>query len=243
MVPAPRDGMVRSVHRTDGRLYARMPSRGPEAGMGEVAAGRVSARPIGVGVIGSGWMGHVHARAYPRLRHHSRTCRRPRPGRGRRPGPRRPGGRRAVRLRRRRPPTGATCSPTPQVEAVSVTAPNFLHREIGVAVAEAGKHLWIEKPVGLTADDALRWRAAVARRRGAGHGRLQLPAPRRPSPGPRTDRGRRDRAPPTPGAAASATTPPTRAARSPGAIPVARRPRGARRPGLARASTWSGPAR
>ena len=37
---------------------------------------------------------------------------------------------------------------------MSITAPNFLHREIGVAVAEAGKHLWIEKPVGLTADDA-----------------------------------------------------------------------------------------
>src|SRR5215204_5733047 len=42
----------------------------------------------------------------------------------------------------------------PRVEAVSVTAPNFLHREIGVAVAQAGKHLWIEKPVGLTTDDA-----------------------------------------------------------------------------------------
>jgi predicted dehydrogenase len=45
--------------------------------------------------------------------------------------------------------------------AVSVTAPNFLHREIGVAVAEAGKHLWIEKPVGLTAADAVAVRDAV----------------------------------------------------------------------------------
>ena len=40
------------------------------------------------------------------------------------------------------------------MRAVSVTAPNFLHREIGVAMAEAGKHVWIEKPVGLTAEDA-----------------------------------------------------------------------------------------
>jgi predicted dehydrogenase len=40
------------------------------------------------------------------------------------------------------------------VQAVSITAPNFLHREIGVALARAGKHIWIEKPVGLTADDA-----------------------------------------------------------------------------------------
>jgi len=42
----------------------------------------------------------------------------------------------------------------PAVRAVSVTAPNFLHREIGAAVAAAGKHLWIEKPVGLSAADA-----------------------------------------------------------------------------------------
>jgi predicted dehydrogenase len=42
----------------------------------------------------------------------------------------------------------------PDVAAVSITAPNFLHREIGVAMAKAGKHIWIEKPVGLSADDA-----------------------------------------------------------------------------------------
>jgi predicted dehydrogenase len=38
--------------------------------------------------------------------------------------------------------------------AVSITAPNFLHREIGVAMGQAGKHLWIEQPVGLTSHDA-----------------------------------------------------------------------------------------
>ncbi len=47
------------------------------------------------------------------------------------------------------------------MEAVSVTAPNFLHREIGTAVAAAGKHLWIEKPVGLSAADATAVRDAV----------------------------------------------------------------------------------
>ncbi|MGW1239213.1 Gfo/Idh/MocA family protein [Streptomyces bobili] len=51
----------------------------------------------------------------------------------------------------------------PRVGAVSVTAPNFLHREIGVAMAAAGKHLWIEKPVGLTADDARAVADAVAK--------------------------------------------------------------------------------
>jgi predicted dehydrogenase len=36
----------------------------------------------------------------------------------------------------------------PEVDVVSICAPNMLHREIGVAAAEAGKPFWIEKPVG-----------------------------------------------------------------------------------------------
>ncbi|GID96668.1 oxidoreductase [Amorphoplanes digitatis] len=42
----------------------------------------------------------------------------------------------------------------PRVRAVSIAAPNFLHREIGAGLARAGKHIWIEKPVGLDAADA-----------------------------------------------------------------------------------------
>jgi predicted dehydrogenase len=53
----------------------------------------------------------------------------------------------------------------PRVEAVSVTAPNFLHREIGATLARAGKHIWIEKPVGLSTDDA---RAVAEAVEGAG---------------------------------------------------------------------------
>jgi predicted dehydrogenase len=48
----------------------------------------------------------------------------------------------------------------PAVEAVSVTAPNFLHCEIGVAMAQAGKHTWIEKPVGPRRTPARRERPA-----------------------------------------------------------------------------------
>jgi predicted dehydrogenase len=36
----------------------------------------------------------------------------------------------------------------PDVEIVSICAPNFLHAEIGRAAAAAGKTFWIEKPVG-----------------------------------------------------------------------------------------------
>ena len=69
----------------------------------------------------------------------------------------------------------------PRVQAVSITAPNFLHREIGVAMAEAGKHIWIEKPVGLTTDDARAVADAVARGRRAGRGRASTTATRPPS--------------------------------------------------------------
>jgi predicted dehydrogenase len=51
----------------------------------------------------------------------------------------------------------------PQVRAVSITAPNFLHRAIGAAMAGAGKHIWVEKPVGLSAADARAVADAVAR--------------------------------------------------------------------------------
>lgn len=36
----------------------------------------------------------------------------------------------------------------PDVDVVSICAPNFLHAEIGIAAAKAGKAFWIEKPVG-----------------------------------------------------------------------------------------------
>ena len=38
----------------------------------------------------------------------------------------------------------------PEVEAVSICAPNFLHRDFAVAAARAGKPFWIEKPMGVS---------------------------------------------------------------------------------------------
>lgn len=51
----------------------------------------------------------------------------------------------------------------PEVEVVSICAPNMIHREVGVAAAEAGKPFWIEKPVGRGLDDTTAVAAAVAR--------------------------------------------------------------------------------
>ena len=118
---------------------------------------------IGVAVIGFGWMGLVHTRAYARLVHHF---------------PHVPLVPRLVAVAdevagRAEEAAGqfgfaaATLDwrdvvADPAVDAVSITAPNFLHREIGVAVAGAGKHIWIEKPVGLTTADAVAVTAAAA---------------------------------------------------------------------------------
>lgn len=36
----------------------------------------------------------------------------------------------------------------PDIDIVSICSPNFLHKEMGIAAAKAGKAFWIEKPVG-----------------------------------------------------------------------------------------------
>ncbi len=120
-------------------------------------------RAIGVGVIGAGWLGDVHARAWGRLRHHY-------PDLDVAPvfaavADSVQGARDAAVRRHGFAATHADWRDLladPAVDVVSVTAPNAVHREIGVAVANAGKHLWIEKPVGLSADDARAVADAVA---------------------------------------------------------------------------------
>jgi predicted dehydrogenase len=42
----------------------------------------------------------------------------------------------------------------PEVKAVSIATPDFAHREIAVAAAEAGKHILVEKPLATTVEDA-----------------------------------------------------------------------------------------
>ncbi|AZG48474.1 Gfo/Idh/MocA family protein [Gordonia insulae] len=113
-----------------------------------------------VGIIGFGWMGRAHAQAYARVRHHYPQLT---------PVPKlmviadEVTDRAAEAAAQFEVPSTVAdwrqVVEDPTIAAVSVTAPNFLHREIGCAVASAGKHLWIEKPVGLSADDA----RAVAR--------------------------------------------------------------------------------
>ena len=42
----------------------------------------------------------------------------------------------------------------PDIAAVSIATPDFAHREIAVAAAQAGKHILVEKPLATTVEDA-----------------------------------------------------------------------------------------
>jgi predicted dehydrogenase len=126
----------------------------------------VTRADLGVAVAGFGWMGRVHTQAYARVVHHYPQL----PVRPVLVGVADEAPGRAVDAAAQFGFTTATedwreLAADPAIQAVSVTAPNFLHREIGSGLAAAGKHIWIEKPVGLTADDA---RAVAAAVRGAG---------------------------------------------------------------------------
>ena len=106
-------------------------------------------KQIGIGLISVGWMGKVHSRAYdaipvvypelgitPRLVIAADT--------------------EPSRAEYAKDVLGYAESTLdyhdvlahPDVDVVSICAPNFLHAEIGIAAAKAGKAFWIEKPVG-----------------------------------------------------------------------------------------------
>ena len=120
---------------------------------------------LGVGLISVGWMGKLHTRAYqavpvvypelglrPRLVHAADSA------------PDRAGYARDVLGYERSGTDYRDVLADPDVDVVSICAPNHIHREIGIAAAEAGKPFWIEKPVGRnareTGDVAVAARAA-----------------------------------------------------------------------------------
>ena len=109
-------------------------------------------RTLGVGVIAFGWMGRLHARGYRSL-----SERYPELGvrcelvscadtvaKNRDEAVAGFGFARAVADYRE-------LLADPEVEVVSICAPNFLHHEIALAAVAAGKPFWIEKPMGVSA--------------------------------------------------------------------------------------------
>jgi predicted dehydrogenase len=123
-------------------------------------------RTIGIGVIGMGWMGEVHSRAYraildrfadsgiqPRLV----VCADAVEARAQ-AAQKRFGFERYVTDWRE-------VIADPEVEAVDITAPNGMHLEINQAAAQAGKHILCEKPVGKEPGETIA-SAAAAREAG-----------------------------------------------------------------------------
>ena len=123
-------------------------------------------KPVGIGVIGLGWMGQAHSRSFLRLPTlFDDRCYQPR----------------LVACAdnvaaRRDQALGAFgfASATDdwrqvvdddQVDVVVITAPNMLHEELCVSTAEVGKAIFCEKPVGGTPEQTVRI-AAAARRAG-----------------------------------------------------------------------------
>ncbi|WP_156342889.1 Gfo/Idh/MocA family protein [Devosia sp. A16] len=116
---------------------------------------------IGVGLIGTGYMGKCHALAWNGVK--------PVFGDGPRP--------RLVHLAEVSPELAARRAEEfgfekstsdwraliadPEVEVVSVTTPNAFHAEMAIVALEAGKHVWCEKPMAVGFADAERMVAAA----------------------------------------------------------------------------------
>src|SRR6266516_5465094 len=118
-----------------------------------------SRRDVGVGLISVGWMGKLHTRAYqampsvyPELGLKCRLVI------AADTAPDRVEYARDVLGYERGATDYREVLADPDVDVVSICAPNMLHREIGIAAAKAGKPFWIEKPVGRDAGET----AAVA---------------------------------------------------------------------------------
>jgi predicted dehydrogenase len=117
-----------------------------------------SSRPLGIGLISVGWMGRAHSRAYRNVNeHYPELLLRPQlvvaadvVEANRADAVELLGYRRAVTDYRE-------VLADPEVQAVSICAPNFLHCEVALAAAQAGKPFWIEKPMGrgLAESDAI----------------------------------------------------------------------------------------
>src|SRR5690349_18636964 len=110
-------------------------------------------RQIGVGVIGLGWMGRVHTSSYRRtLEHYPDLGAIPRLVVAADVSEQRRAHAERVGFERTTDDWRAVLD-DPAVEAVSITLPNVMHREVALAAIGAGKHVWVEKPVGRGLED------------------------------------------------------------------------------------------
>ncbi len=117
-------------------------------------SGSPEAGSIGCGVIGTGYMGACHAQALIAVGHVFEPALRPRLDLVADVSP---AGAEAARARfgfSRATTDWRELVADPLIELVSITTPNILHKEMALAALAAGKHVWCEKPLALSAADA-----------------------------------------------------------------------------------------
>lgn len=112
-------------------------------------------KTLNIGLISVGWMGRLHSRAYLAAAQHFpelpvravlHTAADPDEG-GRNHAVEALGYKKAVSDYRE-------LLADPEIDAVSICSPNFLHHEIALAAIEAGKPFWIEKPMGRSVQES-----------------------------------------------------------------------------------------
>lgn len=112
-------------------------------------------KTINIGLISVGWMGRLHSRSYLAAAQHFpelgvravlHTAADPDPG-GREHALQALGFQKAVADYK-------DILADPEIDAVSICSPNFLHHEIAMAAIAAGKPFWIEKPMGRSAAES-----------------------------------------------------------------------------------------
>jgi predicted dehydrogenase len=112
----------------------------------------VSPRPVGIGLVGAGWMGSLHSESLRRVPAHFPEC---------------AGAARLVAVADESPARAEAAAHAhgyarwsldwravlddPEVEAVCIAAPNHLHRPVALAAIERHRHVWLEKPAGRSA--------------------------------------------------------------------------------------------
>lgn len=131
-----------------------------------MGADALDSMTIGIGLIGTGFMGKCHALAYNAVKAVFGDVPRPRRVLLCDVEPRHTAAKASELGFERWTTDWRQLIADPAVDLVAITVPNGLHREIAVAALDAGKHVHCEKPMGLTLSDAEAMATAARRARG-----------------------------------------------------------------------------
>jgi predicted dehydrogenase len=140
---------------TDPTLQSALSSAAPSAPAVPATPAAPARTRIGVGLVSVGWMGRLHTRAHRAVReHYPELAVDVRLVAAADPDDQVRAHARDVLGYARTTADYRDVIADPEVDVVSICAPNALHREVALAAAAAGKPFWIEKPMGRSAAES-----------------------------------------------------------------------------------------